>query len=296
VHDGPGCRTVVFLSGCPLRCPWCANPEGLEVKPQLLFVPERCRYAQGCRRCFQACPSGGLIEGEHLGLVRERCAGCERMACTEACYSEALRRSGHGIALSELMRSLERDRRFWGELGGVTFSGGEPLQQPEFLIAALSGCRKAGIHTALETCGHADEEIFLEAFSFSDWAFVDLKLVDSSLHARWTGQPNEHILANLQALRASGWPGRLVLRMPIVPGVNEDEENARETARIMGELGIEEINLLPFHRLGESKWRQLGQAFLFRDTHPPSADLLCGLQEIYRQAGKRSYVGWDTPF
>ncbi len=296
VHDGPGCRTVVFLSGCPLHCPWCANPEGLQPYPQLLFAVERCRFRQGCRRCLSACRQAALEEGEALLLSRQTCAGCEDHSCVTACRSEALRVSAWKLTLSALMSRLARDRRFWGSGGGVTFSGGEPLAQPDFLLAALAECRHSWIHTAVETCGYAEEGLFREMLASLDWLFLDLKLIDSIAHQRWTGVFNAPILANLEHVARSDWQGRLVLRLPVIPGVNDGEENARETARLMCDLGLMEINLLPFHRLGEGKWRQLGEAYSFADTPSLQHEALVGLQRIFTNAGLHCYLGWETPF
>ncbi|MCX5970481.1 MAG: glycyl-radical enzyme activating protein [Coprothermobacterota bacterium] len=296
VHDGPGCRTVVFLSGCPLSCPWCANPEGLQPYPQLLFTVERCLLGQGCRRCLSACCHGALEEGEVLQLSRRVCAGCEDHPCVTACHSEALRVSARRLTLFALMSQLARDRRFWGSGGGVTFSGGEPLAQPEFILSALAECRRSWIHTAVETCGYAEEGLFREMLVSLDWLFLDFKLVDSTTHQHWTGVSNAPILANLENVARSGWQGRLVLRLPVIPGVNDGEENARETARLMRELGLLEIHLLPFHCLGEGKWRQLGETYLFAKTPSLPLEALQGLQRIFISAGLRCYLGWETPF
>jgi pyruvate formate lyase activating enzyme len=213
-----------------------------------------------------------------------------------ACRSEALRVSAQQITLSALMNRLARDRRFWGSGGGVTFSGGEPLAQPDFLLAALVECRHSWIHTAVETCGYAEEGLFREMLVSLDWLFLDLKLIDSIAHQRWTGVSNAPILANLEHVARSGWQGRLVLRLPVIPGVNDDEENARETARLMRELGLGEIHLLPFHRLGEGKWRQLGETYPFAETPSLSLEALHELQRIFISAGLVCYLGWETPF
>lgn len=296
MHDGPGCRTVVFLSGCPLHCPWCANPEGLQPYPQLLFAVERCLLWQGCRRCLLACRRGALEEGDWLLLSRRACADCEDHPCVTACRSEALRVSARLLTLSALMSQLARDRRFWGSGGGVTFSGGEPLTQPDFLLAALAECRRFWIHTAVETCGYAEEGLFREMLASLDWLFLDLKLIDPTAHQRWTGVSNAPILANLENVARSDWQGRLVLRLPVIPGVNDGEENARETARLMRELGLREIHLLPFHRLGEGKWRQLGETYPFAETPSLPLEALQGLQRIFVSASLSCYLGWETPF
>ena len=298
VHDGPGCRTTVFLSGCPLRCTWCANPEGLLPRPRLMVRGSRCR--PDGYPCVPACPHGAIRVDPANPLPplfdRARCVACDERACVSACLSAALEVSGRRASVPELLRTLERDRDYWGEEGGVTFSGGEPLFQPEFLVAALEACRDAYIHTVVETSACADRELVLDVARRADWLFVDLKHMDAETHRRGTGVDNEAILGNLERLARSPLEARVVVRIPIVPGFNDSSENLRATARFLSDLGLIEVNLLPFHRMAESKYAQLGLGYAHAATQPPTAVEMVRHRQLFADAGLHCYVGAETPF
>ena len=298
VHDGPGTRTLVFLSGCPLRCQWCANPEGMRKKHNLMYTKARCTAVQNhCNRCVAACPQGTITLDRQTGLPqiqRVKCLDCTDFPCVDVCNYEALRISGKEYTVDELMTVIQRDRMFWQGDGGVTFGGGDPLVQWEFLVQVLQECKKHQIHTAIETEAFAEEAVFLKVLSYIDFAFVDVKHMDSRCHEEKTGVPNERILNNLRALRKSGWSGRIILRTPIIPGFNDSEENARATIEFMQENDFFEINLLPFHRLGTSKWEQLGLEYPYRDQPNLAKEDLYPLQQIYLDAGIACYVDADV--
>jgi pyruvate formate lyase activating enzyme len=204
--------------------------------------------------------------------------------------------AGRAYTVDQLMRVLRRDQGFWGSGGGVTFSGGEPLAQPEFLLAALRECRASYMHIAVETCAHVEPALLREILRWIDWLFVDLKHMDSAAHRAGTGIGNELILRNVAMLAAAEWPGRLIVRVPVVPGFNDTAENLRATAVFVRQLGLGEVNLLPFHRLGASKYEQLGLAYPYAHTTAASAEDLQPLQRIFAAAGLRCYVGHETPF
>ena len=298
VHDGPGTRTLVFLSGCPLRCQWCANPEGMRKKHNIMYTKARCKAVQNhCSRCVSACPVGAVtIDAQtHLPEIqRVKCMDCTDYACVNACNYEALRISGKEYTVDELMDVIQRDRIFWDSDGGVTFGGGDPMVQWEFLIEALKACKARQIHTAIETEGYADTEVFLKVMEYIDFAFVDIKHMNSLKHEEKTGVRNERILENLRALKKSGWNRRIILRTPVIPGFNDDEENARNTIAFMKENGYFEINLLPFHRMGTSKWEQLGLEYPYRDVPNLTKEALYPLQQIYLDAGIACYVDTDV--
>ncbi|MGE5553647.1 MAG: 4-hydroxyphenylacetate decarboxylase activase [Betaproteobacteria bacterium] len=300
VHDGPGCRTLVFLSGCPLRCQWCANPEGLERRPALLFRAAKCRRkVYDCSRCVQACPKGAIAPAGPEALLtidREACWSCETFECTKACAHEALAAAGRWLSVSELMRIINRDRQYWGDTGGVTFTGGEPLLQREFILAMLKRCHEAYVQTAVETSACVETEHFLEAMQHVDWAFADLKHMDLRRHQEKTGVTNGLILHNIRALAESGWPGRLILRIPIIEGFNDTEENLAATADFMERLGRFEVNILPFHRMGDSKWTQLGKEYPYRDQPPTADERMRQIQQFFLDRGLACYVGSYTPF
>ncbi len=298
VHDGPGCRTTVFLSGCPLRCSWCANPEGLVARPRLMFRVSRCR--PDGHPCTSACPHGAVrvdpADSPPPHFDRTICATCSDWTCVSACLSSALEVSGRRTSVRELMRTLERDRDYWGPEGGVTFSGGEPLYQPEFLLAMLDACREAYIHTVVETSAYADSRLLADVARRADWLFVDLKHMDRAAHRRGTGVDNEQILANLENLACSRHGVRPVVRIPIVPGFNDSPENLSAAARFLVALGLTEVNLLPFHRMAASKYAQLGLEYAHTQTKPPTSAEMAVHQKLFSDSGLDCYVAADTPF
>ena len=299
VHDGPGCRTLVFLSGCPLRCSWCANPEGQQPRPRLMFREKRCVHRH--YRCARACTQGAVQIGDggspYPQFERSICRQCETRECVAACLHEALTISGHHYTVAELMAILTRDQGFWGAGGGVTFSGGEPLSQPEFLQAVLKQCQASYIHTAVETSAHADTDLLLAILPWTDWLLVDIKHMNPAAHRAETGVGNERILKNIEALASAGWGGRLIVRVPIIPDYNDAAENLRATAGFVRELSLKEVNLLPFHRLGTGKYEQLGLDYgRYAHLAPPSRGTLRSHQQIFLAAGLACYVGSETPF
>lgn len=301
VHDGPGCRTLVFLSGCPLHCPWCANPEGMKKKSRLLFSRQKCRYEKShCRRCLTACPYGGVRETGNpenpLEFDRKICDSCTIFACAKACAHEAARISGQYRTTEEIMRIFRRDRAYWDSQGGPGFSGGEPMAQPEFLCSLLEACKAEGMNTSIETTACVDPEVFQRVMEKIDFAFIDVKHMDSRRHREVTGVGNERILSNIEALAASSWSGRLILRMPVIEGFNDTLENAARTAEFMKKNGLFEINLLPFHRLGTSKWEQLGKTYPYADYLPTEESVMEQLQEYYLDQRIACYVGDDVVY
>ncbi|MBN1140049.1 MAG: 4-hydroxyphenylacetate decarboxylase activase [Anaerolineae bacterium] len=298
IHDGSGCRTLVFLSGCPLRCAWCANPEGQLLRPRVMYREKNCTHTH--YRCVQACPNGAIRiddgDGPPLQFDRAVCERCDSMDCVAVCFSQALKTAGDTYSVDELMRILVRDQGFWGSQGGVTFSGGEPLLQAEFLLAALARCRASYIHSVVETCAHASTDVLLQVLQWTDAMFIDVKHMDTAAHRAETGVGNELILQNIEAVAAAQWGGRLMIRVPVVPGYNDTAENMRATAAFMAGLDLQEVNLLPFHRLGHSKYKQLGLPYKYAQVPTPSQETLRSYQRIFEAAGLRCYLGPDTPF
>jgi pyruvate formate lyase activating enzyme len=256
VHDGPGIRTLVFLKGCPLGCVWCCNPESQAARPELRRIASRC---QACLRCVGACPAGAV--GEVDGTVvfdRAACAICRDLSCVEACCSQALSVAGASMDVETVVGRIAADEEFYRNSGGgVTFSGGEPFAQHEFLMALLAGCRGLGIHTAVETCGHVATRVLLDAEPLVDLFLFDLKLAEGARHRLLTGVDNQRILDNLAAL-AGRAPGKVGLRVPLIPGLTDDEPNLRAIARIAAQHGLTSIHLQPYHPLGRDKYEQVG--------------------------------------
>lgn len=298
VHDGPGCRTTCFMGGCYLQCEWCANPESWACKQKIMFAQAKCKHGQGCKRCEGACISKAITFNEEDKLVMdwEACRNCTSFECSKACYNEALRICGKYYTVTDLLKVLERDRQFWGKAGGVTFSGGEPFYQNDFLLAVLKRCREAYINTAIETTAFTNTDIFLNAMKYVDFAFIDVKHMNSDKHKAKTNMRNELILKNIEMLAESDWKGRLVLRIPIIKDFNDNEENMIETAKFMESLGLFEINLLPFHRMGDSKWNQLGKEYAYNKDEATSNEKMLELQEIFLNRRIACYVGSETSF
>jgi len=277
IHDGPGIRTTVFLKGCPLDCAWCHNPESKSPRPEFMWWPARCI---GCRSCVEGCPEGAVSIGERLVIDEELCVGCG--ACVEGCYAEALELVGVEMSVEDVMKEVLRDSEFYRESGGgVTFSGGEPLMQPMFLAELLRACRGEGLHTAVDTSGHADPAALKKIIDHTDLFLYDVKHMDPELHRRYTGATNELALQNLTLLRGR----QVVIRTPIVPEVNDDEDNIMHMGEFVSSLSFTEICLLPYHRVGSEKAQRLnGETPLPFVAEPPtkeSLERLCGVLTGY---------------
>jgi len=251
LHDGPGIRTTVFLKGCPLSCAWCHNPEGRSRKPDLIFFENRCVRSG---ECVRVCPHGATVLEDGAVRITDACRACG--TCVDVCAAGAREIAGRWVSAQEIIREIESDRLFWEESGGgVTFSGGEPLFQPQLLEALLQACRERKIHSAVETCGYASKRVLLRLAPTIDLFLVDLKLMDSAKHRRHAGRGNELILSNIRTLAESGQ--ELIIRYPVIPGVNADEENVRQMIQFLKELKLRRLDLLPYHPTGAEKYRRL---------------------------------------
>ena len=285
IHDGPGIRSTLFLKGCDLRCAWCHNPETWSYQPQLQYVADKCIR---CGSCIAVCDDRVLRLEEKVYIDRDRCSRCGR--CVEACVTGALSWVGRQIEACEAVRELLLDRTFFEESGGgVTLSGGEPLLQADFAEEVLRGCLAEGIHTAVEsnlTEPWPTIERFLPLVRL--W-MCDLKVADSAKHRCWTGLGNERIIENLHRLAATGTP--LVVRTPVVPGVNDTPEAVEELCRIVADLnGKVFYELLGFHSLGFGKFGDLGMNNPMAGTPPLTSKKLADLQRIPERFGlKRKF-------
>lgn len=287
VHDGPGIRTAVFLKGCPLDCAWCHNPEGISPRPEILMTPSRCI---GCGECVAVCPHDLPIPHRSPSAQdAEHCLVCG--ACAEACPTEARQVVGRPMSVGEVVEVVLKDRIFYDDSGGgVTFSGGEPLQQSDFLRAALEACQSRGIHTAVDTCGLAPEEDLLSVAEVTDLFLFDVKMLDDSRHRRYTGVSNRQILANLKALGRRGQ--RIWMRVPVIPGVNDDAENLEATAELAASIpSVERVCLLPYHPLGESKSKRLDRDVSLPDLHAPTPGEMQNLLELVEAVGVAASIG-----
>jgi pyruvate formate lyase activating enzyme len=265
VDDGPGIRTTVFLKGCPLRCLWCHNPEGQNPKPELMYKPRRCVV---CGECVNNCPKGAISQkAQCVSINRGLCNLCRK--CVRACPSDALVVVGKEVKVGDMLKEIEKDVIFYDESGGgVTFSGGEPLMQPDFLGALLEECRKRNIHTALDTCGYASCETVNRIKDKVDLFLYDLKTMDDRTHRRYTGVSNRLITRNFKRLAENG--SSILVRFPIIPGINDSVENVTKTADFMLSHAVKQVCLLPYHRAGIEKYRSLEKTYRLESLQSPS--------------------------
>lgn len=253
IHDGPGIRTVVFLKGCPLRCKWCANPEGISPGIQIGFISNLCTK---CHRCFSVCPENALTDnGAQHRIDDSRCTACGK--CVEACDYKALVRYGAEMSLPEVFDEVYRDKMFYDTSGGgVTVSGGEPLLQAPFVRALFELCKDAGITTCVETSGYVPAQNLLAVLPLTDYILFDIKHMDPEVHRQFTGQSNDIVLKNAALAFEKG--ADIIFRIPLIPSVNDDDTNIAATAEFVKSLSEKpRIQLMPYHRLGDSKYKAL---------------------------------------
>jgi len=269
VHDGPGVRTTFLLKGCPLRCRWCHNPEGISPAPELAYYAHRCIH---CGECVAACPHGAhRLEGGKHAFERSRCVACGR--CEEACLGGALRFWGRPMTVAEAVALALEDRPFYEQSGGgVTVSGGEPLLQPEFALELLAALRRQGLHTALDTCAAVPWAAIAQVLPFTDLLLIDLKQADTAAHRRLTGRGNQLILRNFRRLAEAG--ATIEVRMPLVPGSNDGPEDLAAAGAFLAPLGVVRVKVLPYHDLARSKYDAIGvEDTMPRVAAPTAADL-----------------------
>jgi len=282
-HDGPGIRTSIFLKGCPLRCDWCSNPETIDTAPQLYFIASRCKE---CGACLKVCPEQAIATEVSNRILRDRCTLC--MTCVEACLHGALSPVGEEITTERLMAEIEKDLPFYGDDGGLTLTGGEPLHQPEFCIALLKGCRERGISTVLDTCGFAPTEVVEEAMKYTDLVLLDIKHIDPDKHKAGTGADNNLILRNAVLMVKMT---KVRISLPLIPDFNDSEEKISATAKFALSLGVEYIDVNPLHALGVGKYRSLGLKPPFdRYKLPTKADVARAVA-IIEDLGLKATVG-----
>jgi len=293
VHDGPGCRTLIFLKGCPLSCQWCSNPEGRNPFPEPLYNQSKCVFD---KLCIDACPYEAItIEKDTLSIDRSKCADCNTFLCADACCTGAIQKGGYSMPLEKLISLIQRDRQYWGSNGGITLTGGEPFFQPEFAGALLKYCHNAYIHTAVETCGHVPWSCYEPILPYIDWIFFDIKHMDPVQHKEGTGYTNTLILDNARLLAAES-PGRMVFRMTIIPGYNDQPDHIQQLADFILSTGRNEINLLPVHHLGRDKYNLTGRSYYTTDFTPPTPQSLQKICQQLESIGITCYIGSDTPF
>lgn len=288
IHDGPGIRTTVFLKGCPLHCKWCSNPESIKGHPEVWFVDVKC-IRGNCNICVEVCPKNAfqITDQGVTGIDRSRCNLC--MECVKVCPSEAIEQIGRDMTVEEVASEIDQDSNFYQTSGGgVTFSGGEPALQSEFICGVAKICRRKGIHVALETGGAVEWDMLEKMLPFVDLFLYDIKHMDPQRHREGTCSPNDLILYNLVKLapKAKVW-----VRIPIIPGYNDSESDIREIAQFTRSLPIEKISLLPYHNAGEPKYERLGETYLLKDMPLPGSKDMERLKHIAESYGYKVAIG-----
>ena len=253
MHDGPGVRTTVFLKGCPLRCKWCHNPETQKTVKEILFYQNKCI---GCQSCVSACKNNAHTICDTHYIDRQKCTACGD--CANSCPTGALELSGVDMGINDILSVVEKDGAFYGDNGGVTISGGEPFLQGQGTVDLLKACKKLGLNTAVETCGHFDSEILKDAVSLVDIFLWDIKDTDSARHKRYTGVSNDLILKNLYLANDLG--AKIRLRCILVNGVNTFDSHYQELSKIALSLkNLDGVEFIPYHAYGGTKSVFIGE-------------------------------------
>lgn len=280
VHDGPGIRTTVFLKGCSLACIWCHNPESLRTEPQIGFLQRKCAL---CGACAAACPNGchSVVNGKHL-IDRAKCTACGR--CVRACLHDALVLYGRRVSVEDIAKAVLEDRAFYEYSGGgATVSGGEPLLQVDFCVALFQRLKEEKIHCAVDTAGDVPWRAFKKIVPFTDMFLYDLKHTDTVRHKEGTGRGNELILENLLRLSDCGKP--IEIRIPLIPGYNNDGETLKTMAAFLDKLdNITGVEIVPYHSLARSKYAAVGMPDTMPRVASPTADELNAAKSFFTRS------------
>jgi pyruvate formate lyase activating enzyme len=287
IHDGPGIRTLVFFKGCPLTCLWCSNPETQKSSPEVLYSKIKCK---SCDHCLSACALNAIedIDGSKV-IDRTLCDACGM--CVEACPNEALEIAGRSMTTEKVLKEVEKDTVFYRSSGGgITLSGGESLAQAEFSTELLRKCYNRGIHTALETCGYQAWQTLAAMLPYTDLVLYDLKCMDPEKHKALTGVSNRIILENARKLALEKIP--MIIRLPVIPGYTDSQTNIKAAAAFMATLeGVREVDLLPYHRLGEAKYQKLGIRYRLEGLLPPASEQMEAISRILKSYGLKTHIG-----
>jgi pyruvate formate lyase activating enzyme len=288
IQDGPGIRTTLFMKGCPLKCPWCSNPEGMTDEPEIMIGERKCI---GCKKCAEACKTGAISFVNDIRTIDwNLCNQC--LECGMVCPSHAIEISGEYMTVDEAFKIAAQDRDFYNSSGGgVTISGGEALLQWEFVRDIFKKCKEAGFHTALDTTAYCAWESLEEVLDYTDLILFDVKHLDNERHEEKTGVSNELILDNLE--KASKLT-KIWLRIPLIPGFNDSESNMQKTAELALRIKAEKISLLPFHEWGKDKYSSLGKQYGYDGADgilEPDSEVVKKCREILESHGLEVAVG-----
>ena len=288
VHNGPGIRTLILLKGCPLRCIWCSTPESWKESPEIAFYPDNCIL---CNDCLPVCPKNAITTGDKAVVIdRELCDSCGR--CADVCNTEALRLLGQQYTADELVCEVKKDEIVYKHSGGgVTVSGGEPLLEPEFATELLRALKQNGVNTGADTCGFVSRNNIEAVLPYIDFFLWDIKHMDDDTHRKLTGVSNRLILDNLRFVSDNNIP--VYLKIPVIPGYNDSEENLRAVCDFARNLpSLVEINLLPLHHLGKARYTALGLEYPIDGIPFIQDDVLTEMKHLVESYGpKCSIIG-----
>jgi pyruvate formate lyase activating enzyme len=280
LHDGPGIRTIIFLKGCPLHCSWCANPESQLPYPEIIYNEEICIK---CETCIDVCPHRAVVKkNNQIVMIRSLCQHCGN--CSQNCPTKAMQLKGKKMSIDQIMNIVEKDKEFYKtSRGGVTISGGEPLFQANFLKKLLEECHIRDLHTVVETAGFASWSSIKAIIPYTDIFFYDLKIMNNDKHLQYTGVQNDLILNNLTKLQKE--TNQIVIRIPVIPGINDDDENVSLLTNFLKKIRFKKIDLLPYHFYGEKKYKMLGRSYALNFLEKPTKNAISQYRNRLRKLG-----------
>ena len=286
IDDGPGVRTTVFLKGCPLTCLWCSNPESQNPLPEVTWRYTSCKR---CGTCVETCPMDLItLNDDGVHIDRKSCDRCGK--CIETCVPEALQMSGTKMTVEEVYDIVKRDADYYKVSGGgLTCSGGELLMQADFVAELFKRCREGEIHTCADTSGFGTKEAIEKVLAYTDLVYYDLKHMDPAEHKKTCGQSNDLILSNLSLVAEKGIP--MVIRVPLIPGYNDSDENMTAIAKTVTELaGVNSVHIMPYHRYGENKYRMIDKEYQLDHVESPTEEELNKAKRIIESFGLKCEI------
>jgi len=283
LYNGPGIRTTIFLKGCPLRCLWCANPESQKLHNEIMYNADIC--LNDCYECVETCPLKAIRKNNYQKIIIDRniCNNCGN--CTLICPTKALFLTGLEISIEDAVNELLKDIVFYKTSGGgITISGGEPLKQKVFVLELLKNCKKNKIHTALDTCGYGEWNDLKKMLEYTDLVLYDLKIINAKKHKKYTGVSNKLILDNVKKISKIKFAS-LIIRLPLIPGINDSAEDIYELLNFLKDISFKRIDILPYHKLGISKYKMLGRKYQLIKTKIPEKNYINSIKLLVEEKG-----------